>query len=395
MVRIALANTLRFPPIILALLACAACSFMASPAFSQTLAPADELRLHQIQLIGTHNSYHIEPAAGLKNLIRAASVSLLQSIEYSHRPLTEQLSQLGVRQLELDIYADPKGGLFAKPLGRTLVLASGGDAGSDPNAAGILEQPGFKVLHAPGFDFATNSPTLENALKEIQTWSRSLPNHFPVMVLLELKEFAPGPSGVQPVAFSPELIRQLHELLEACVPREQCILPQDLCQPGDGCVRDAVLSRGWPRLKDVRGRLFFCLDNEGDWTSRWLQAMESVATPRVFVSVPPEHPQAAWLKRNDPEHQFEEIRNLVRQNFLIRTRADADTRQSRSGETHRREQAFASGAQYISTDFPIADSRYTDYSVTWQKPAVGRRNPVSLPTNITANDANNWLQEPR
>lgn len=391
-------TTPRFPQLLLPLLALAACNFAVSTAFCQTPAaplPDNLLRLHQIQLIGTHNSYHIEPAQGLKPFIRAAGISLLQSIEYSHRPLTEQLSQLGVRQLELDIYADPHGGLFAKPLGRTLTLASGGDAGPDPNNNGVLEQPGFKILHAPGFDFATNSPTLETALKEIQAWSKSAPNHLPVMVLLELKEYAPGPSGVQPVAFTPELLHQLHTLIESSVPREQCLIPADLLEPGDNCIRDAVLARGWPLLTNVRGRLLFCLDNEGSWTRRWLQAMETVAAPRVFVSVPPEHPQAAWMKCNDPEHQFNEIQSLVRRNFLVRTRADADTRQSRSGETQRREQAFASGAQYISTDFPVADSRYTNYAVRWPKHAIGRRNPVARHSDTPVTETTEWLHEPR
>jgi hypothetical protein len=142
---------------------------------------ADDLRLHQIQVIGTHNSYHIEPAAGLKPFIRSAGASLLQSIEYTHRPLPEQLSQLCVRQLELDIYADPVGGLFAKPLGRALALAAGADPGDDPNADGLLSQPGFKVLHAPGFDYATRTPTLSSAFEQIRTWSKANPGHLPVL----------------------------------------------------------------------------------------------------------------------------------------------------------------------------------------------------------------------
>lgn len=368
---------------------------LATPADAQQSQPADELRLHQIQLIGTHNSYHIEPAPGLKQLIRVAGNELLESIEYSHKPIPEQLSRLGIRQLELDIYADPAGGLFANPLGRTLAKASGNNPGPDPNIARCLELPGFKVLHAPGFDFATHAPSLQTALQQIRAWSESQPAHFPVMILLELKEFAPGPSGVQPVPFTPELLKQLHSLLESIFPRNHCLIPQDLCGPGDNCVRDAVLSRGWPPLKDVRGRVFFCLDNEGDWTDRWLKAMENVDAPRVFVSVSPDHPQAAWFKRNDPERQFEEITSLVRRNFLIRTRADADTRQSRSGDTRRRDQAFASGAQYISTDFPVADSRFTDYAVRWPDAAVGRRNPVSAPAITPPNARHEWLYEPR
>ncbi|MGV2332872.1 MAG UNVERIFIED_CONTAM: phosphatidylinositol-specific phospholipase C1-like protein [Planctomycetaceae bacterium] len=363
--------------------------------FFPAAATADDLRLHQIQVIGTHNSYHIEPAAGLKPFIRSAGVSLLQSIEYTHRPLPEQLSQLCVRQLELDIYADPVGGLFAKPLGRALALAAGADPGDDPNADSLLSQPGFKVLHAPGFDYATRTPTLSSAFEQIRTWSKANPGHLPVMILLELKEVAPGPSGVQPVKFTASLLRELHQLIAHTFPQEACLTPQDLCEPGDSCVRNAVLSRGWPKVSAVRGRVFFCLDNEGGWVDRWLEAMNEIQQPRVFVSVSPEHPQAAWLKRNDPVSQFSEIQRLVRQNFLIRTRADADTSESRSGETARRERALASGAQYISTDFPEADARFTDYAVRWPEGAAGRRNPVSLPAAAINTGADeNWLREP-
>jgi hypothetical protein len=356
----------------------------------------DDLRLHQIQVIGTHNSYHIEPAAGLKPLIRAAGASLLQSIEYTHRPLPEQLSRLTVRQLELDIYADPDGELFARPLGRALALAAGGDPGVDPNATGLLSQPGFKVLHAPGFDYATQVPTLSGAFEQIREWSVANPGHLPVMILLELKEFAPGPSGVQPVKYTAAVLRDLHQLISDTFPREACLIPEDLCEPGDECVRDAVLRRGWPKLSSIRGRVFFCLDNEGGWVERWLEAMRGIERPSVFVSVAPEHPQAAWLKRNDPVGQFAEIQELVQRNFLVRTRADADTRESRSGDTTRRERAFASGAQYISTDFPEADVRFTDYAVCWPAGVAGRRNPVSLSVGVKDGVADSdWLQEPR
>jgi len=369
-----------------------ACFLLVSP----VTAGDDDLRLHQIQVIGTHNSYHIEPAAGLKPLIRAAGSSLLQSIEYTHRPLPEQLSQLTVRQLELDIYADPEGGLFARPLGRALALAAGGDPGVDPNVSGQLSEPGFKVLHAPGFDYATQVPTLSGAFEQIREWSVANPGHLPVMILLELKEFAPGPSGIQPVKFTAALLRDLQQLISTTFLREACLIPADLCEPGDECVRDAVLRRGWPKLGSIRGRKFFCLDNEGGWVERWLEAMEGVERPAVFVSVAPEHPQAAWLKRNDPVGQFAEIQQLVRRNFLVRTRADADTQESRSGDTARRERAFASGAQYISTDFPEADVRFTDYAVCWPAGVAGRRNPVSSSVSVEDGVADaTWLREPR
>ena len=74
---------------------------------------AGEPRLNQIQVIGSHNSYHIAPSRAVLELIAATGRRRAESLDYTHRPLAEQFSRLGIRQVELDVYADPKGGLFA------------------------------------------------------------------------------------------------------------------------------------------------------------------------------------------------------------------------------------------------------------------------------------------
>ena len=40
---------------------------------------------------------------------------------------------------------------------------------------------------------------------------------------------------------------------------------------------------------------------------------------------------------------------------LVRTRADADTREARAGDTRRRDAAFASGAHFVSTDYYLPE----------------------------------------
>src|SRR5947209_5695715 len=74
-------------------------------------ATAAELRLNQIQVIGTHNSYHLAPAPAVLELIATAGRSRAEGLDYTHRPLREQFARLGIRQIELDVFADPKGGL--------------------------------------------------------------------------------------------------------------------------------------------------------------------------------------------------------------------------------------------------------------------------------------------
>src|SRR5690606_41932810 len=64
--------------------------------------------------------------------------------------------------------------------------------------------------------------------------------------------------------------------------------------------------------------------------------------------------------------------------FLVRTRADADTREARSGDTTRRDAALASGAHFVSTDYVWPDERLgTGYVVDLPGDGAARGNPIS------------------
>ena len=84
---------------------------------SQAMAD-DEVRLNQIQVIGSHNSYHIEPSPAVRSLIATAGERQAQGLDYTHPPLAQQFSNRGVRQIELDLFHDPEGGLYAEPSAR-------------------------------------------------------------------------------------------------------------------------------------------------------------------------------------------------------------------------------------------------------------------------------------
>lgn len=75
----------------------------------------DSARLNQVQVIGTHNSYHIAATPPVMQALRARNEKLAMSLDYTHRPLADQFSMFGIRQIELDVFADPKGGLYAEP----------------------------------------------------------------------------------------------------------------------------------------------------------------------------------------------------------------------------------------------------------------------------------------
>src|SRR5687767_4496573 len=119
-------------------------------------------RLNQIQVIGTHNSYHVAPHPSLAAMIRSRHGALADTLEYTHRPLAEQFERLGIRQIELDLYADPDGGLFAEPLGVVRAAEHKLPAPPTPNSS-TMSRPGIKVLHVPDFDYQTTVATFVEA----------------------------------------------------------------------------------------------------------------------------------------------------------------------------------------------------------------------------------------
>ncbi len=337
-------------------------------------APAADVRLNQIQVIGSHNSYHIAPSPAVRELIAKAGKGHAEGLEYTHRPLAEQFSDLGIRQIELDLFADPRGGLYASPKARSILTALGKDAGPDPNARGILSKPGFKVLHVPDVDFQSTTPTFIEALNQVRAWSRLHPRHVPILILVECK--AESGAATKSVPFDADLMNRIDaEILEVFERSE--VLTPDIVRGSFATLPEAIAKRGWPALDAVRGKVMFALDNEDRTRELYLDGHPALKDRLMFATVEPEHPAAAWFKVNDPVGDFEKIRNLVRSGFLVRTRADANTAQARANDGSMRDRALASGAQFVSTDYPEPNPAFSSYVVRLPGKVVARSNPVS------------------
>lgn len=320
------------------------------------------LRMNQIQTIGTHNSYRIAPPKELLSSIAIASPSGAEALDYSHVPIVDQLNDRNIRQLEFDLYADPNGGLFANPIGYASVSPEQQKSYSHPNADGSMDVPGMKVLHSPGFDYRSTVPSFVAGLRAIRKWSQSHPSHIPILVLVELKQSMVGPTLVTPVPLDRKQLDAVDAEIRSVFDEQEMISP-DWVRGEFDHLRDAIASKGWPLLDAVRGRVWFALDNEGTIRDLYLHDHASLRGRAMFVSVPSNHSAAGFRKINDPVRRFREIQDSVRKGLIVRTRSDSETREARSGDTMRREKALASGAQYISTDYPVRDPRLTDYEV--------------------------------
>ena len=336
-------------------------------------APPDDVRLNQIQVIGSHNSYHVAPDSSVLELISKKDPRDAEGLQYTHRPLAEQFTELGIRQIELDIFADPQGGLYASPAARATLRAMGKDAGPDPNVGGVLDKPGIKILHVPDVDFRTTVPTFLEALRQVRAWSKLHPRHVPILILVELKD---EPESSKSVPFDKVQINTIDtEILEVFERPE--ILTPDEVRGEFASLPEAIAKRGWPTLDAVRGKVMFALDNEDRLREIYLDGHPALRGRLMFASVARNHPAAAWFKMNDPVGDFEKIRELVRAGYLVRTRADANTVESRKNDGSMRDKALSSGAQFVSTDYAEPNPAFSSYHCRLPGKAVARLNPVS------------------
>lgn len=334
----------------------------------------DDTRMNQVQYLGSHNSYHIRARDELFDLLLAFIPDVAPTLDYSHIPLQEQFETQGIRQIELDIFDDPEGGLYANRPALTLV---GDDPASD---APEMYEPGLKVLHVQDIDFETTCYTFVSCLTEIKTWSDANPGHLPIMVLVEAKDDAiPDPVNlgfVTPLPFGEEALNRIDDEIRSVFAPEQLLVPDDV-RGNFATLEAAILTDGWPRLSQARGKIMFALDNGGEKRDTYIVGHPALEGRVLFTDSPAGSPEAAFMKRNDPLSNPGEIEALVEQGYIVRTRADADTVQARTGDTTQRDAAINSGAHFISTDYPVPDPRFTDYHVSLPGDGIARCNPVN------------------
>ena len=66
-------------------------------------------------MLGSHNSYHLPAEPAVASALQGLVPEVWETISYEHQPIPDQLEEYGIRQFELDVFADPEGGMFANP----------------------------------------------------------------------------------------------------------------------------------------------------------------------------------------------------------------------------------------------------------------------------------------
>lgn len=332
------------------------------------------VKLNQIQVIGTHNSYHAGIAPSEAKLWQQRNPQAFDALDYRHRALAEQFDA-GVRQIELDIFADAKGGLYAHPNGPAMAAAAGlpADPAFDPE--GLMQKPGFKVMHVQDLDYRSNCQPLVACLQQVRSWSKAHPLHVPIFILVETKEGSPRNLKVTtPEPFTAPVFDALDAEIRSVFPPAEMVTPDDV-RGHFNTLNEAVLAGNWPTLENARGKVVFLLDQHAV-TPIYVQGHPSLRGRVLFTNSAPGEPDAAFLERN--AGPVDEINALVRQGYLIRARTDADTKEARKNDTSTRDAMMASGAQILSTDYPANEpARWPGhYTVAFPDGAEVRCDPV-------------------
>ena len=295
-----------------------------------------DININHIQFVGSHNSYKQAMPDGFVKQLMKVNPEVMESLEYEHIPLVDQLD-LGIRKLELDVFY-------------------------------LADEDKFLVGHVQQIDMNSNCATLRICLNQIIDWSKKNTTHAPIWISFNAKDGyifgLPSPETFSPVAFA---------LMDSIIEE---MLGEKLIRPSD------IVDLQWPLLDEVRGKFILILDEGGAKRDMYYDGWQQRP---MFTNSPEGHPAAAIMILNDPVGQFDEIQRLVKAGYMVRTRADADTREARKNDTRRRAAAFASGAQAVSTDYYLPATHFgNDYQVSLPKPI--ECNPITAPINCLVSE---------
>jgi calcium-dependent phosphoinositide phospholipase C len=292
---------------------------------TDTKISADNLKINQVQIIATHNSYHLKTDKAVFRFLKFLySGGVLpgglnpEEIDYTKDSLSVQLGRYNVRGLELDVWNDPEGGRFYHRKGKAYVwkrTASGIDA---------LKQPGFKILHIPDFDFNVTNYTFKDAIAEIKRWSDANPNHLPVFINVESETSAPG-----------DMVHMLHNLTRAAPidsialdnldnevksvfgPNLDGVITPDNVRGNYATLEQAVLAGNWPTIAAARGKVIFIIDWHENVAQLYKTGHPSFKGRAMFTYADPGTPEAAFVIMNGPYKKQDQIKETVKKGYIV------------------------------------------------------------------------------
>lgn len=337
--------------------------------------PADNTPMNEVKILASHNSYKKRPHPKVLRFLNKFRNKLGPDnnpdyIDYGHLTFSEQFNQYGIRGIELDVNYDPDGGHYKR---RRVNLFLWGQ--KQRLKGNMLNQPGFKILHIADVDFESNYLTLHSALKALKAWSDTHPMHLPIYVNIEAKGAHPADESkslqrlgfVNCIPFDSLAYLTLEAEIKAVLRADQVYRPFHFKGEHES-LRARINTSGWPTLREVKGKIIFILQGSNQ------DIYKSFKDPVMFYYGAKNDSNTIFLLRNNPLNSEREVETLVSQ-FIVRTRADAGTVESRKNDFSRWNAALRSNAQIISTDYYKSDDRWSSYHVKFPNGLFELLNP--------------------
>ncbi|NRA10354.1 MAG: hypothetical protein HRT57_00190 [Crocinitomicaceae bacterium] len=343
---------------------------------------SDTIKLNDIRILASHNSYKKVPSPAVLEVLtkhkeRLGEANDPKQIEYGHEDLIQQLDKYEIRGFELDVNYDPKGGRYYKR--RINGFAKGLKKRSKIPE---LEEPGFKIIHITDVDYETNYLTLKSALIELDLWSALHPRHIPLFVNIEAKGAGIGDYSKlakflgfkTAVQFDSTAFSLLDQEIYRCIDSSRVFTPKAL-KAGYNSINQRLDAEGWPELNECLGKIFFIM--QGNNKDMYTAFLDDGQDRPMFVYGQPEEPSTAFVVRNQPIGNVEEIHALT-EKYIVRTRSDAGTLEARANDSSRWLDAIRSQAQIISTDYYKSNPDFSPFFVSMPYELTLRNMPELL-----------------
>jgi hypothetical protein len=232
-------------------------------------------------------------------------------------------------------------------------------------------------MHIQEVDFRSTCLLLIDCLSELKYWSDRHPDHEPIFITINAKDDGIYvENSTVPDQFDSSSFDKLDRAILDGLGKEKLIMPDDI-RSDQTTIMDAIKANGWPTLSQSRGKFVFILDENEAKTARYTADHPALAGRLMFVNATPGLPESAILILNNPTRDQDKIRQLVEEGYIVRTRADADTKEARNNDLSRFAAAQSSGAQIISTDYYIKSTLFpSEYSVKFDDRSYFRKNPL-------------------
>ena len=304
------------------------------------------LRLNQIQAKATHNSYHV-------------AQPLVPELDYFHSPLDVQLQSEGVRSFELDIHPPD-------------------------DAPGPLQ-----VYHLPAVDQNSNCGNFQQCLTVLRTWSDAHPCHHALLVIIEPKDQLIDTGVVHDKLPLDDYWDQFDAEILAAWPRARIITPDDVRGAYTG-LREAVTTVGWPTMAESRGKIAIMIMDENGHGAWYKKGHPQYQGRMAFVFGPGDATDTAAVQYDNVKtpDDVTTVQALVKQGFLVRSFADGDVLKHPTDLTIQ-QRALDSGAQMLSTDYPVEKPYAKGFSFQIPGGTPSRCNPVHAPAGCKSSDVEN------